>query len=422
VSALLLPIAVPAAASVAVAACAARARLATALAAGGALLGAASLALAARAPATEVHVLGLALALGADAVALPFAAASALLAVAVAVAGVRGLPSRRAGLVQAALLLALSAVTGALLAADVETLLLAWEGLLLPLALLVGATAGDARAALRAFTVCAVADLALVAGLGLLGTVGGTDALRGAPLAGAVATVAVALVAAGAAARGGAMPFQGWVADAAEHGASAAVAFVPLGAGKLLTAALLARVLGGAGPGSSATAPLVVLGVLSVVLGGLCAAVQTDATRRVAHLSAVHTGAVLLALAPATPAAAGVARGLALAGAIAFPALLAAAVRRPASAVPPRGLARELLDAERALDPATLASAVTGALARAAFRIERGVNALYDGGATTLAHAGARAVRRAHTGSHATYLVWALAGFVALLGWLLKGA
>ncbi|HET9596672.1 MAG TPA: hypothetical protein VFP65_13875, partial [Anaeromyxobacteraceae bacterium] len=63
-----------------------------------------------------------------------------------------------------------------------------------------------------------------------------------------------------------------------------------------------------------------------------------------------------------------------------------------------------------------------GALARGAFRFERAVNAVYDGGATAAARAGARAVRRAHTGSHATYLVWALVGFAALLGWLLRGA
>lgn len=295
--------------------------------------------------------------------------------------------------------------------------LLHWESLavLLPALLAIRGGPGGARAALRGVVTLAVAELVVLAGAGL----------AGAHAAPALAAAGAALAAAGAAARLGAMPFHGWIPAAAEDASAPAVAIVAT-ATKLAGTIALASLAAAGGLGAPARAALLGLGGLSLALGLGLALVQVDGRRRVAHLSGAHGGAVLLALAAGHATAA---LGLAVVGALALAAGFVLAA--PLDCAPLRGatlgasgvgrLAVRLRAAERALEPAAIARGAVDALAVLGFAAERLVNALFDVVAVAAARALATGSRRAHDGSHATYLVWSMAGLVALLALFVGG-
>jgi NADH:ubiquinone oxidoreductase subunit 5 (subunit L)/multisubunit Na+/H+ antiporter MnhA subunit len=71
--------------------------------------------------------------------------------------------------------------------------------------------------------------------------------------------------------------------------------------------------------------------------------------------------------------------------------------------------------ARRAPDPADVARAALDVVAIPLFAVDRLVNAAYDLGATAVARALSRRVRRAHAGSHALYLGWSLVGVAAIV-------
>jgi formate hydrogenlyase subunit 3/multisubunit Na+/H+ antiporter MnhD subunit len=428
---ILVPLIVPAAAAIPCLACMRRpGRAPGLLLLAGALANAAAVAAALLATRADVPLavapgaLGPALAFRLDALARPFLLASAVLGLVIAPFAARALPSRRhPALLAAAYLLTVVALQGAILAADVLSLLFFWEGMLVPLLVLVAA-AGSARVALRAFATCAVADLALLAGLGIVEAQSGAGLLAGIHLAGgAAAALALALIVVGAAARTGAAPFHGWLPEAAAE-APHATAFLS-GAGKIAGAYLFGRAAGALGPlEGPAAALLAVMGGASLVLGLLLAAAQGDPRRRAAHLGIAHAGLVLLCLLPRTPGAASVAAAVAFAGALAVAGALVRAGARPEaqdSTRPGPAWGRGLREAERALDPARLARAALDGAATVALAIDRLVNALYDVAAVGLARACAALSRRAHDGSHATYLVWALVGLAALVVYLAGG-
>jgi NADH:ubiquinone oxidoreductase subunit 2 (subunit N) len=314
--------------------------------------------------------------------------------------------ARLAGLAAlAALLLAAAALAGAYVATDAEELLFSWEASLLPLAALVALSRpGATPAALRTFASCGVGDLALMAGLGLSAH-------------GALPALAFALVCAGALARLAAAPFHGWAIEVAEHAAPPASAFV-LAAGKLAGTLLLVRVALPLAPGSGAVLVLAGAGALTLAAGLVLAAAQTSRARLIAHLSGAHSGAVVLAAALGAPPVA-----LAIAGAAAVAlALVALGGAREVKPAWPAALARALRGAERALDPAVLGRGLADLAAAALFAVERTVNALHDVVLAGVTRAASVRVRRAHDGSHATYLVWSMLGFAAIVLYLVGGA
>ncbi len=419
---LLLPVLVPAVAG-AHALLAVRARRAAAvLLVAGALASAAAVALAvAGADGGVVAVQGgLDVALELDPLARTFLVGLAAAGVIAAAGIARAIAAGRvAAAAAAALLLALGALQGAILAADTETLLLCWGGALAPVAaLLACGGAGAARPALATLTRWAAADLALMTGFGLLAHAGGHGELaRLHPGVSPIATVSFALVLAGAATRLGAHPLHGWMSDAAER-APAPAAFV-IAAGKLASAYLLLR-LQPAFAGPAAPALMAVLGVLSLGLGVLFAVAQASRPRRLAHLAAATSGAVLLALAWGPPA---------LASALAVAFALAAALfswSSPTAVIAPSlpsraGLASALRRAERSLEPGLLARGAVDAAAVGGLAIDRLVNALYDRVATGLGRTASGLLRRAHTGRHSTYLAWSLFGVAAVVLYLVGG-
>ena len=314
--------------------------------------------------------------------------------------------ARVAGLTAlAALLLAAAALAGAYVATDAEELLFSWEASLLPLAALVALSRpGATPSALRTFASCGVGDLALMAGLGLSAQ-------------GAMPRLAFALICAGALARLAAAPFHGWAIEVAEHAAPWASAFV-LAVGKLAGTLLLVRVALPLAPGRAEVAALAAAGALTVVSGLALAGAQTSRARLVAHLSGAHSGAVILAAALDAPALA-VALGGAVPAALALVALGRAREGRTAWPAP---IASTLRSAERALDPAVVARGLADLAAAALFALERAVNALHDVVVASVARAASACVRRAHDGSHATYLVWSMLGFAAIVLYLVGGA
>jgi formate hydrogenlyase subunit 3/multisubunit Na+/H+ antiporter MnhD subunit len=86
-------------------------------------------------------------------------------------------------------------------------------------------------------------------------------------------------------------------------------------------------------------------------------------------------------------------------------------------------VARQLYDAaeRRRLDPYELAVAGLRGFARAAMAIDRAVDFAYERVVTALAEGGSALLRRAHTGSHAMYLAWSLAGLAAIVAYFVGG-
>ena len=86
-------------------------------------------------------------------------------------------------------------------------------------------------------------------------------------------------------------------------------------------------------------------------------------------------------------------------------------------------LARQLYDAaeRRSFDPYEIALEGIHGFARAAMAVDRAIDFAYDGIATNLAAGSSALLRKAHTGSHALYLAWSLAGLAAIVAYFVGG-
>jgi NADH:ubiquinone oxidoreductase subunit 5 (subunit L)/multisubunit Na+/H+ antiporter MnhA subunit len=296
----------------------------------------------------------------------------------------------------------------------------AWSVGLAPLALLVARAGAAARgAALRFLGAAAIADLLLFAGLSMLEA----GRLGGAPRAGST-QAALVLAALGACGRLAVPPFQGWLGDVAEA-APGWVTALAATLGKLAGAAVLARLLLEWGPPSGAArGTLLGLGALAAAGGLALLARPADPRRRAAHLSVAH-GGLVLALFSAGLRSAAIAAAV-VGAAVAATAFLLADRRAPGVTLSPLGGERAGVRGgsrlERLLDPGPLASALLSAAAAVLFALERALDAVLDRGARVAARGLATLTSRAHDGSHATYLVWSVAGLAGLLLFLLHAA
>jgi NADH:ubiquinone oxidoreductase subunit 5 (subunit L)/multisubunit Na+/H+ antiporter MnhA subunit len=86
-------------------------------------------------------------------------------------------------------------------------------------------------------------------------------------------------------------------------------------------------------------------------------------------------------------------------------------------------LARQLYDAaeRRRFDPYELALAGLRGFARAAMAVDRAIDFTYERVVAGIAVGGSALLRRAHTGSHALYLAWSLAGLAAIIAYFVGG-
>lgn len=86
-------------------------------------------------------------------------------------------------------------------------------------------------------------------------------------------------------------------------------------------------------------------------------------------------------------------------------------------------VAHQLYDAaeRRWFDPYVIALRILDVVAYVGYSIDRGIDFLTDKAAATLTYSASTGVRQAHTGSHAIYLAWSVAGGMAVLFYLLYG-
>jgi hypothetical protein len=72
-------------------------------------------------------------------------------------------------------------------------------------------------------------------------------------------------------------------------------------------------------------------------------------------------------------------------------------------------------------DPYEIGLKLVAGLARVAWWIDRGIDFIYNRASVSIAAASSYAIRIAHTGSHAAYLLWALAGVAVIVILMLGG-
>jgi formate hydrogenlyase subunit 3/multisubunit Na+/H+ antiporter MnhD subunit len=204
------------------------------------------------------------------------------------------------------LLLSLGLVNGAVFANSLLVLLFFWEGLM-------GTTygminighPGAYKTAMKAIIISAVADLCLMLGIALVWTQTKTltmTALR-LPLDGAM-SVAFVLMFIGAIAKGGSMPFQSWIPDAAIDAPTPFMAFLPASIEKLLGIYLLSRIsldLFVLTPESWVSKLMMVVGATTLILAVMMALIQKDYKRLLAFHAISQFGYMVLGIGTAVP-------------------------------------------------------------------------------------------------------------------------
>jgi NADH-quinone oxidoreductase subunit L len=162
---------------------------------------------------------------------------------------------------------------------------------------------GAWRTAVKAFFICGVTDLCLMAGIGLVRVEAHTLTISQVHLGTAgISGLAFALLAVGAASKAGAMPFHSWIPDAALDAPAPFMALVPGVLEKLLGVYLLARVsldMFTIGDGWAGTA-LMTLGAATIVLAVAMALVQQDYKRLLSFHAISQVGYMILGIGTGT--------------------------------------------------------------------------------------------------------------------------
>ena len=210
------------------------------------------------------------------------------------------------------LLATLGFASGAVLADNLVLLLFFWEGLLITLYTFIALGRKDAKAtAMKAFIIMGVADLCLLLGIGIAGTIAGTMKISSIQLsvAGGWAGAAFILMMIGAISKGGSMPFHTWIPAAATDAPLPFMAFLPGALEKLLGIYLLARICLDL---FILNAPLQILlmaiGSITILLAVAMALVQKDYKRLLSYHAISQVGYMILGLGTGNPI--GIAGGL----------------------------------------------------------------------------------------------------------------
>lgn len=223
------------------------------------------------------------------------ASALTLLAAAYAALPKRSQPGKPFG---ACMLLALAMASGALLANNLVAMLFFWQALWAPLFLMIKAGGESAwRTSVKAVFTAGLSDLCLMLGMGLAGLAAGglaMDQMR-IPMDG-LGAAAFLLMALGAVSKLGAMPFHGWILDAADGAPTPFLALVPGALNLLLGASLLSRLTGmfEYRVGSAAGLILAIAGAGTMLLSAPLALVAGSPKRLAASLLVSLSGAMVL--------------------------------------------------------------------------------------------------------------------------------
>ena len=209
-------------------------------------------------------------------------------------------------LFDAGVLFALAMASGALLANNLVAMMFFWQALWLPLFVMISAGGENAqKTAVKAVVTAGVSDLCLMLGMGLAALAAGgmTMDLMRVPMNG-LGAAAFLLMAVGAVSKLGAMPFHGWILDAADEAPAPFMALFPGALNVILGGYLLFRLNGifEAGGGSGAKLALLTVGSLTVLLAGALALHGRTLKRVIAYLSIAQAGALMLPVAAAKAA------------------------------------------------------------------------------------------------------------------------
>ncbi|MFZ1947668.1 MAG: proton-conducting transporter membrane subunit [bacterium] len=209
-------------------------------------------------------------------------------------------------------LLSLAAACGVVLANDMILLVAMWAFLGLMLHLLIDVAGASASAAVKKTSIIVGGTDALLAfAVVILWLMTGSTSLtqEAIPTITGLACLTFILFACAAFAKAGAMPFHGWVPEAAEAGPASAVAFLPASLDKLLGIYLLARVslhLFNLTPAMALI--LLVVGAVTLLGGVMMALVQHDMKRLLGYHAVSQVGYMVIGIGTLNPV--GVAGGL----------------------------------------------------------------------------------------------------------------
>ena len=199
------------------------------------------------------------------------------------------------------LLLSFGFINGAVLADNLVVMLFFWEGLLLTQFGLIAIGGKQSfNTAKKALIISGACDLAMMAGIIMVGILAGTFSMSHIhlPVAG-LGGVAFILMMIGAIGKGGSMPFHSWIPDAATDAPLPFMAIVPASLEKLLGIYLLTRIaidFFKASPHSWASVTLMTIGAITIVLAVMMALVQKEFKRLLSYHAISQLGYMILGI------------------------------------------------------------------------------------------------------------------------------
>ncbi|MBQ6809048.1 MAG: NADH-quinone oxidoreductase subunit L [Firmicutes bacterium] len=204
-------------------------------------------------------------------------------------------------------LITVALVNGSLLANNLVVMLFFWEALLAVLfGMLILENRNDTRAAVKALVLNGIADLLLMLGIIITCSLAGTplmSEMRPIPLEG-VAVLGFICMMLGALGKAGAMPFHSWIPDAAKDAPLPFMAIMPGALEKLLGTYLMVRTCFDfyqLAPGSSMSTLIMVIGAVTLVLGGAMALIQKEMKKLLSFHAISQVGYIVLAVGTALP-------------------------------------------------------------------------------------------------------------------------
>ena len=204
-------------------------------------------------------------------------------------------------------LLTLAQVNGVLMADNLILMLFFWEGLLLTMfGFIIIGGAGSFSTAVKAFIINGLADLCLMVGIGLTGTLAGTymTSAISLPVEG-LGSLAFLLMMIGAIAKAGAMPFHSWIPNAATDAPLPFMAFIPGSLEKIVGIYLLSRICLNIFKFDHTTwlsTLLMIIGAVTILLAVMMALVQKDYKKLLSYHAISQVGYMILGIGTAVPA------------------------------------------------------------------------------------------------------------------------